>query len=239
MLKVRTKNGKVMTKDGLQLPRLLEDLGCDTTSFDPNAYTWYAPDNCVLAIHRKEDVNMIKQGKNNYFLVSGRNNTSQYLFEVKTEPKSFFNKPVQVNPTNYDSLDVVIDFGGFDVASGKRMGFSGGTQHLQYYQISVSSDGKLFVHKSESTHTDKPNPETPHYLNLDYELHQVTKVDFLLFESSKMLEGSEKQLLKKLCEQERTQISAILMLSMENPRLAGDMLTGNRSLFLGSDGSLA
>ena len=54
-----------------------------------------------------------------------------------------------------------------------------------------------------------------------------------------MLEGSEIQLLKNLYEQERTQILTILMLSMENPRLVGYMLTGNRSMFLSTDGSLA
>ena len=70
VLKVRTNDGKVMSKDGLQLPCPLEELGCDTTSFDPYAYTWDAPDNSVLAIHRKKDVNMIKQGKNNYYIVS-------------------------------------------------------------------------------------------------------------------------------------------------------------------------
>ena len=91
------------------------------------------------------------EAKNNYYIVSGRNNTSQYLFDVKTKPEVFCNKPVQVYPTNYDSLYVVFDFGGFDLASGKIRGFSGGTEHLQYYQPSVSSDGKLFVHKPEST----------------------------------------------------------------------------------------
>ena len=80
VLEVRTKDGKVMSKDGLQLPCHLEELGCDTISFDLYAYTWEAPENCVLAIHRKEDVNMIKQGKNNYYIVSGCYNTSQYLF---------------------------------------------------------------------------------------------------------------------------------------------------------------
>ena len=54
-----------------------------------------------------------------------------------------------------------------------------------------------------------------------------------------MLEGSEIKLLKKLCEQERTPIFTILMLSIENPRLASYMLTGNRSMFLSTIGSLA
>ena len=133
----------------------------------------------------------MKHGKNNYYIVSGRIKTNQYLSEVKTKPEVFCNKPVQVYPTNYDSLFVFMDFGGFDLASAKRMGFSGGTQHLQYHQPSGSSDGRLFVHKPESPHTDNPNSETPHYLNLDYELYQGKKLDYLFFESSKMLEGSE------------------------------------------------
>ena len=54
-----------------------------------------------------------------------------------------------------------------------------------------------------------------------------------------MLKGSEVQLLKNLCEQERNQILTILMLSKENPRLAGHKLIGNRSMFLSTDGSLA
>ena len=182
---------------------------------------------------------MIKQGKNNQYIVSGRNNTSQYLFEVKTEPKIFCNKPVQVHAINYDSLYVVIDFGEFDLASGRRMWFSGETQPQEYYLPSISSDDSLFVHKPESPHTDNPNPEMPHYLILVYELHQGTKLYYLFLEKSKMLEGSEIQLSKNLCEQERTQILTILMLSMENSRLAGYMLTGNRSIFLSTDGSLA
>ena len=54
-----------------------------------------------------------------------------------------------------------------------------------------------------------------------------------------MLEGSQILLLKNLCEQERNQILTILLLSMENPRLAGYMLTGNRFMFLSTDGSFA
>ena len=77
------------------------------------------------------------------------------------------------------------------------------------------------------------------YLNMDYEMHIGTKLDHLFFQSSRLLQASEIQLLKKQSEQERTQILTILMLPLENPHLAGYMLTGNRSMFLETDGSLA
>ena len=83
--------------------------------------------------------------------------------------------------------------------------------YLQYYKSSVSSDGRLFVDQLEPPHTDNPKPETPHYIDLEYELHQGTKPYDLFFESPKMLEGSEIQVLKNLCEQERTQTLTILI----------------------------
>ena len=77
------------------------------------------------------------------------------------------------------------------------------------------------------------------YLNVDYEMHIGTKLDYYFCQSSRLLQAPEIQLLKKECEQGRTQIPTLLMLSLENPRPAGYMLTGNRSMFPGTDGSLA
>ena len=77
------------------------------------------------------------------------------------------------------------------------------------------------------------------YLNMDYEMHMGTNLDYLFFQSSRLLQASEIQLLKNQCEQERKQIFTILMLSLENPRFAGYMLTGNRPMFVETDGSLA
>ena len=77
------------------------------------------------------------------------------------------------------------------------------------------------------------------YLNMDYGMHMGTKLDYLFFQSSRLLQASEIQLWKNQCEQERLQIVTILMLSLENPRLAGYMFTGNRSMFLETDDSLA
>ena len=70
-------------------------------------------------------------------------------------------------------------------------------------------------------------------------MHLGTKIDYLFFQSSRLLHATEIQLLQNQCEQERTQILTNLMLALENPRLAGYMLTGNRSMFLETDGSLA
>ena len=77
------------------------------------------------------------------------------------------------------------------------------------------------------------------YLNMDYEMHMGTKLDYIFFQSSQLLPASEIQLFQTQCEQERTQTLALPVLSLENPRLAGFMLTGNRSMLLKNDSSLA
>ena len=74
---------------------------------------------------------------------------------------------------------------------------------------------------------------------LVYEMHLGTKIDYLFFQSSRLFQTTKIQLLQNHCEQERTQILTKLMLSLESPRLAGYLLTGKRSMFLETDGSLA
>ena len=74
---------------------------------------------------------------------------------------------------------------------------------------------------------------------MDYDLQQQTKLEYFFFESSRTLQASELNLIKNQCKQEKFQIFTILMLSLENPRLAGYMLTGIRSMFLETVVSLA
>ena len=57
--------------------------------------------------------------------------------------------------------------------------------------------------------------------------------------AQRCLKAETYNFLKNLCEQERIQILTILMLSIENSLLVGYMITGNRSIFLSTDGSLA
>ena len=111
-----------------------------------------------------------------------------------------------------------------------------GPQLLQYQNNAFSKPGNLYVYSLQ------PKPADPYIntlLNMDYELQQGTKLDYLFFQSSRALQASELNLLKNPCEQETIQIFTILMLSPENPRLVRYMLNRNRSVFLETDGSLA
>ena len=131
---------------------------------------------------------------------------------------------------------VAIHYGGFDVKTGRKNNELG--SHLLQYQNNAffSKPGNLYVCSPQRKPAD-PNINT--WLNMDYELHQATKLDYFFFESSRALQASELNLLKNQCQQERIQIFTILNLLVGNPRLAGYMLTGNRSTFRETDGSLA
>ena len=227
-LKVTMENGKVLSDMGLLLPCALEELGCETTSLDPYAYIWDYPDNCVLFILRTEDVNMVKQ-HNKYHVISGSDSTSKFVFEVKNNPQKHCGKPTPIYPTNYDSLYMARISEGFDMDSGRNLGRekNGATKILQYLGPKQKSDfGQLYAHNPTLVGTRYSNTDDPNnYLNMDYEMHLGTKTNYLFFQSSRLLQATEIQLLQNQCEQERTQILTNLMLALENPRLAGYALT--------------
>ena len=236
------ENGKVLSDMGLILPCALEELGCETTSLDPYAYIWDSPDNCVFSILRAEDVNMVKQDRK-YYVISGKDSTSRFVFEVKNNPQKHCGKPKPIYPTNYHSLYMNQFSEGFDMETGRNMGRekNGATKILQYLGPRKKNDfGQLYAHNPQLGGTQFKREEKPDsYLNIGYEIHLRTKIGYFSFQTSGLLQATEIQLLQNQCEQERTQILTNLTLPLENPRLAGYMLTGNRSMFLGTDGSLA
>ena len=241
-LKVTLDNGKVLSDAGLILPCALEELGCETTSLDPYAYIWDYPDNCAISILRTEEGNMVKQGKK-YYVISGTDFSSKFVFEVKNNPQKHCGKPTSIYPTNYDSLYMDRLSEGFDMDTGRNLGGdrNGATKILQYLGPKEKGDfGQLYAHNPQLEGTQRSQTADPdNYLNIDYEMHLGTKIDYLFFQSSRLLQATEIQLLQNQCEQERTQILTNLMLALENPRLAGYMLTGNPSMFLETDGSVA
>ena len=118
---------------------------------------------------------------------------------------------------------------------------NGATNILQYLGPKEEGDfGQLYAHNPKLEGTQKLQTADPdNYLNIDYEFHLAMKNDYLFYQSSRLLQATEIQLLQNQCEQERTQNLTNLMLAHKNPRLAGYMLTGNRSMFRETDGSVA
>ena len=193
----------------------------------------------MSSVLRTEEVNVVKQGTK-YYINSGPDSTTEFVFEVKNNPKKHCGKPTDIYPTEYVSLYVAIISGGFDLRSRRNLGKKrkGATQLLQYIPP-TENNGLAQLYAYDPKRTSFKASDEYMYLNMDYKMHMGTKLDYLFFQSSSLLQDSEIQLLKNQCEPERMQFLSILMLSLENPRLAGYMLTGNRSMFLKTDGSLA
>ena len=131
---------------------------------------------------------------------------------------------------------------GFDMDTGRNLGCdqNGATKILQYLGPKEKGDfGQLYAHNPKLEETQKLQTADPdNYLNIDYEMQVGTKIVYLFFQSSRLLQATEMQLLQKQSEQERTQILTNPMLALKNPHLTGYMLTGNRSMFLETDGSV-
>ena len=131
-LKVTVESGKDLSDTGLILPRALEELGCETTSLNPYAYIWDYPDICAISIFRTEEVIMVKQGKK-YYVISGADSSSKFVFEVKNKPQKHCGKPTSFYFTNYDSLYMGRLSEGFVMDTGRNLGRdkNGATKILQ------------------------------------------------------------------------------------------------------------
>ena len=127
---------------------------------------------------------------------------------------------------------------GFNMDTGRNLGRdqNGAIKILQYLGPKEKGEfGQLYAHNPKLEGTQKLQTADPdNYLIIDYEMHLGTKIDYLFFQSSRLVQATEMQLLQNQCERERTQILTIFMLALENLRLAGYMLTGNRSMFRGN-----
>ena len=132
---------------------------------------------------------------------------------------------------------------GFDVETGRNLcrEKNGATEIFQYLGTREKNDfDQLRAHNPElqgSQFQQTADPDTSS--NMEYEMHLGTKIVYVFFQSSRLLQATEIQQLLNQCEQKRTRVITNLMLALEKPRLARCMLIGNTSMFLETDGSLA
>ena len=94
-LKVRIKDGKIFNRNDQLLPCDLDELGCETVSLNLYAYTWEAPENCILYVLKEEYAHLLINDSH-YYIVSQNHLEIKYLFEVKNHPQHLCNKPIEV-----------------------------------------------------------------------------------------------------------------------------------------------
>ena len=146
---------------------------------DLYAYIWDYPDNSVLSVHRTEDVNLVKIGTK-YYIISGPDTTTKLLFEVESNPQKYCGKPTDFYPTFYDSIDVEIISGGFDLRWQRNLGNerSGATQLLQYIAL-TEDNGFAELYAYDRKQMSHKTSDEDMYLYVDYEMHMKTKLDYL------------------------------------------------------------
>ena len=135
----------------------------------------------------------MKQGTK-YYIISGPDSTIKFVFEVKNNPQKLCGKPTDIYCTKYDSLYVAIISGDFDLESGWNLGkeLNGATQLLRYI-APTQNNGFAQLYAYDPKHTSRQTNHEDMYLNMDYEMNMGTKLDYLFFQSSRILQASEIQ----------------------------------------------
>ena len=107
----------------------------------------------------------------------GPDSTTYIVFEVKNNPQKHCGKTTDIYPTNYDSLYVAINSGGFDLRSGRNLGKErdGATQLLQYI-TSSESNGFAQLYAYDPKHASHKTSDEDMYLKMDCELHMGIKL---------------------------------------------------------------
>ncbi|MCP4521376.1 MAG: hypothetical protein GY827_06755, partial [Cytophagales bacterium] len=149
--------------------------------------------------------------------------------------------------------------GGFNLRTGKPQGCSDctvkyskknklvraqvdmGTSYYDRGQTRMFIDQEdLYVGSRSGTHEENMKMVTQNFSkNLNYDLHMGMKIDFLIWKETELIRAAETELLKKICDLERDQKLQVLQVALVNQRLAGYLLTGNRSQFLQIHGAIA
>ena len=196
----------------------------------------------------------IEAGNPKYFIVSDEKSEVPYTgpgthkpaqmdikLRVLDQSETLCGKPEPLYKTNLESLFVSYS-GGFNMRTGKPNDLK--SEH-SYHKVTVASGTELSWNGYTRKVKDDPHhsPSRTPWAHvgedeLDYEVHLAAKLDYIIYHNYLRIKQSWHNVIMNQCELDRTQKQTILMLALQNNRLAGYMLTGNRSMFLDTDGSI-
>ena len=162
--------------------------------------------------------------------IKGPRNT--FIFQIYNNPQSICDSNKIIYPTPYSFLYIYYD-GGFDMDTGKSKKPIPSVVKNTYIN---GTKGK-FLLKRTSYRDGEPSVDLESGIN--YEAQMGTKYDYYEYTNIRRLQLLDLQMIKTDCELERAIKSTNLVYSHSNPRMAGFLLTNNRSMFLETNDNVA
>ena len=248
-----------MIIDGHTLPCYFADGFCKPTTKTPCTLVWFSDDFCLIFtfqdfmgrmskiddrywietdsfVHsstpKKSTTNNGIKGTSYPYVhaphAQNPHNPSLSRFEIFSSAQTFCGKPDPLYSTQYSDLFVTYTEG-FNMHTGQPNPSSMIHEHIS---------GKLIIDNSNKYIFPALNVSN-NFATIDYEAHINTKIDYTINHVFRSMTVQELNTLHTVCELERNQLLTILAISVQNPQLAGFLLTGNRSNFLYVEGSTA
>ena len=250
----------VMIIDGHTLPCYFADGICKPTTKTPFTLVWFSDDFCLIFtlqdiigrmtiiedrywietdsfIHsshsqKPKSTSGIKGAAHPYVHAPHTqhpNNPRLSRFEVFPTAQTFCGKPDSLYSTQYSVLFVTYT-DGFNMHTG---------QPNPQSMINENISGKLVLDNSNNKFVFPALNVSNNFATIEYDAHITTKIDNTINHVFRSKTVQELNTLHSVCELERNQLLTILAMSVQNPQIAGVVLTGNRSNFLYVEGSTA
>ena len=157
------------------------------------------------------------------------NNPSLSRFEVYPTAQTFCGKPDPLYSTQYSDLFVTYT-DGFNMHTG---------QPNPHSMIDEYMSGKIVLDNSNNKFVFPALNVSNNFATIDYDARINTKIDYTINHVFRSMTVQELNTLHTICELEHNQLLTILAMSVQNPQLAGFLLTRNQSNFLYVEGSTA
>ena len=143
-------------------------------------------------------------------------------FEVFPNAQTFYGKPYPLHSTQNSDLFVTYT-GGFNMHTG---------QPNPQSMINECFSGEIVIGNSNNKFILPSLNVSNNFATIDNDAHINTKIDHTINLCFRSMTVQELNTLHTVCELEPNQLLTKFAMSVQNPQLAGILLTGNRSNFL-------
>ena len=243
----------VMIIDGHTLPCFFAVGFCEPTTKAPFTLVWFTDDFCLI-FTLQDFLGRMTKIENRYWIETDSfvhsphsikpettfgykgtaqpyvhaphtqhpNNPSLSRFEVYPTAQTFCGKPDPLYSTQYSDFFVTYT-DGFNMHTG---------QPIPHSMIDEDISGKIVLDNSNNKFVFPALNVSNNFATIDYDAHINTKIEYTINHVFRSMTVQELNTLHTICESERNQLLTILAMSVQNPQLAGFLLTTNRSNFL-------